>query len=309
MPFGGGFGFALGDYDKNNALVIDPLVFSSYFGGDGADEITGLQYFQNGEFVVSGWTNSTNFQTTPGVYDETFNNETDSFIAKYYIRGTSSGLIFSSIIGGSGSDVSVGLGLDPNGNIYLAGSTDSKDFPLVSPISPDYVGKLEVFISKFSPDGTQLIYSSFFGGKNDDKPHAIKVDRNGSAYISGETESRDFPVKTQYKIDRPGLSDIFVAKISQSGAAFDFSTLIGGSSYDRAFAFDIDNEGSVYLTGETSSGDFPIVPYKTGWGGNVTDFPYDYTYNGGTDCFLVKLTGSGSKLEYSGFFGGTSDDV
>lgn len=306
---GGGYGFELGDYDRSQTLVIDPLVYSSYFGGSSTDEIRGIKSAGNGEFVVAGWTESSDFHTTPGAYDETFYRDTDIFVSKYFVRGVEGGMVFSTLLGGENFEAATALDLDEAGNIYITGSTNSEDFPLVFPISPEYNDELEVFVSKFNPDGDSLIYSSFFGGRADDKAHAMRVDRYGSVYICGETESRDFPKKTQYNPDIVGLSDIFVTKISPSGAAYEFSTIIGGSAHDRAFALDVDQEGTVYLTGETSSGDFPMKPFRTDWWGRVVDFPYDYVYNGGFDTFLIKLVGNGGQLEFSSYFGGSADDV
>jgi len=299
--------FEVRDYDKNKPLIIDPIIFSTYFGGSGEEEITDAAYFKNGELLVCGWTNSLDFQTTPGAYDINYHNEKDAFVSKFLVKGNDKKLVFSSFIGGGDNDQANGIKVDKNGNIYITGITSSRDFPLVSSFSTDYRGGVEGFITKFKPDGSGLIYSNLFGGTKDDYSMAITLDQDNFAYIVGYTNSTDIPIaSTPYQATKKGVNDVFVAKISENGRNLAFSTYIGGSNEDRGFAIDVDNSKYIFITGETMSGDFPVAPYRT-WGQWVTEQPFDYSYNGGYDVFVICLIEGGS-LKFSTYFGGSADE-
>lgn len=300
-------GFEVGSYDKTKPLVIDPIIFSTYFGGAGDEEITDATYYKNGELIVCGWTNSLDFQTTPGAYNTEYHNEKDAFVSKFLVKGSDKRLIFSTYIGGADNDQANGIKVDNNGNIYFTGITSSRDFPLVSSFSTGYRSGVEGFITKLKPDGSDLLYSNLYGGTKDDYSMAITLDQDNFAYIVGYTNSTDIPIaSTPYQATKKGVNDVFVAKISENGKNLAFSTYIGGSNEDRGFAIDIDNSKYIFITGETMSGDFPIAPYRT-WGQWVTEQPFDYSYNGAYDAFVLCLIEGGS-LKYSTYFGGSADE-
>lgn len=302
-------GFELGQYDKNYELIIDPIVFGGYFGGSATDEIKHISVGKNGEFVVIGTTNSLNFKTTPGVYDEVYNDDNDIFISKFISYGSEKKLVFSTFFGGGLSDIGSSLKLDGKGDIYFTGWTNSADFPYKSGWSKDYSGGYDSYIVKLDNSGSNLIFSSFLGGSKDDYGTDIDLTPDNNAIICGYTDSKNFPTNSgAYQSTQKGLNDIFVSGFSNTGTSLVYSTFIGGTSDDRAYALSVDESGYVYLTGETSSGDFPVAPFRI-WGSWVWDRPYDYSYNGGKDAFALKLIGNGGKLEFSTFFGGTQDDI
>lgn len=299
-------GFEVDKFDRDRELIIDPLVYSSYLGGNGDDEINAIAFAPDGNLVVSGTTQSPDFRITSGSYTDEYLGGEDVFVSKFEVDGVNYSMLFTTILGTTDYDVAGGMDVDMDNNIYVCGHTISKDFPLVGEVLPIPNDEIEVFISKLSPDGTELIYSSLIGGKKNEFARALKISRDNTPVVIGNTFSSDFPTKTNYTPDIRGLSDIFVIKLTSSGNAFDYSTILGGSATDIAYALDIDDENSVYITGETNSGDFPTVPLRI-FGQWVWEKPYDHTYNGGKDAFLIKL-GGGSNLVFSTYFGGFSDE-
>ena len=301
--------FKLGKYNKKEALTIDPLVFSTYWGASQQDSISGLAMRQYGEFVVCGWTLSDNFHTTPGAYDETYESDKDVFVSKFKVYESNNSLLFSTIIGTSGDEIATAAGVDVDKDIYVCGYTNSRLFPFLNGTGTGYVLENDLFLCKISSTGNTLIYSSILGGKKDDIPTDMKIPTDKSVYLCGYTGSDNFPlISGAYQNKIGGLQDIFVTKISSSGKTIDFSTFIGGTGDDRAYAIDLDESNNVYLTGCTKSGDFPMAPYAV-WGTWVTDHPYDYSYNGNWDVVAIKLISEGSKLEISTYLGGTQDDI
>ncbi|MCX7737551.1 MAG: SBBP repeat-containing protein [Candidatus Kapabacteria bacterium] len=302
-------GFDVGQYDKNYDLIIDPIVFGGYFGGSATDEMKHISVGKNGEFVVIGTTNSLNFKTTPGAYDEVYNDDNDIFISKFLSYGSEKKLIFSTFVGGGMSDNGSAVKLDSKGNIYFTGWTNSADFPYKGGYSKDFNGGYDSYIVKLDNTGSNLIFSSFLGGSKDDFGTDIDLTPESNPVICGYSDSKNFPTGSgAFQSTNKGLNDIFVSCFSNTGTALVYSTLIGGTSDDKAYALAVDESGYVYLTGETSSGDFPVAPFRI-WGSWVWDRPYDYSYNGGKDAFALKLIGNGGKLEFSTFFGGTQDDI
>jgi len=303
-------GFKFGDYDKSKPLIIDPLVMLSYFGGESDEQIQKIKYLKNGSFISTGWTNSTNYRTTTGAYDTVHNLQEDIFVSKFTIIGTKQTLDFSTFIGGSSSDMVKALSLDADMNIYITGWTNSIDYPVKSSFQPEASGGIEAIVSKISKDGQQLMYSSFIGGGKNDYGMDIVVGADYYAYICGYTNSSDFPTSAgTYQRANKGLDDIFLCKISPTGGSIKFSTYIGGTSNDRALGMYVDSETSVYLTGETNSGDMPIVPYSNqGTPPQPWDRPYSSQLTGGYDAFVIKITGEGSSTVNATYFGGSNDD-
>jgi hypothetical protein len=181
-------GFELGNYDHNKPLIIDPTVnYASYLGGSGDDFAGGIAIDAGGSnLVVFGTTTSLNFSTA-SAYRSSPAGSNDVFITKF--NRTGSGVVFSTYLGGSGNDFAGGIALDSSGNIYLAGQTDSPNFPTKNAYSTASSGFLDAFIAKFGPFGTNLLYSSYLGGGGDDSGNAIAVDNNGNAYVAGDTYS------------------------------------------------------------------------------------------------------------------------
>lgn len=206
-------------------------------------------------------------------------------------------LVYCSYFGGSGTDIARGVAVDASGNIFMAGSTDSADLPTTSALYSSKVGGTDGFIAKFNPTGAYLRSLTYFGGTGNDIIHAITVDSQSNAYVAGETTSTNFPVKNAVIASRPGTTSGFVSKINTSGSGVVYSTYLGGKSVDSVQGLALDNSRNVYLTGSTTSSNFP-----------VTNALYP-TLSGGSDAFAAKLDTSGRFLWYSTFLGGAGTDV
>lgn len=288
-------------------LKLDPtgsnLMYSTYLGGSHyeGDMGTGIAIDGDGAAYVAGITWSSDFPSTSGAFDTSQNGLQDAFVAKLDPSGST--LVYATFLGGSQHDMVYRLGIDVDalGAAYVAGITWSLDFPTTSAAYDTTFngGEKDAFVAKVSPSGDSLIYSTFLGGGDDDEGLDIAVDQNGNAYVTGGTRSDDFPVTAgAFDTSPNGNYDVFVAQLNPTGDTLAYSSFIGGSSYDMGRGIAIDGSGTVYVTGETHSSDFP-----------VTSSALDTTFNGGSaDAFVVKLDTSDSRLVYSSFLGGTGVD-
>ncbi|MCH7948839.1 MAG: SBBP repeat-containing protein, partial [candidate division Zixibacteria bacterium] len=187
---------------------------------------------------------------------------------------------------------------DASGAAYVTGWTRSADFPTLNPYQGTLKGKFDVFVTKLSSSGNSLVYSTYLGGSGDnDYGYNIAVDASGAAYITGETDSPDFPMFNAYQgTYQSGTQDVFVTKLSSSGNSLVYSTYLGGSGRDEGYGITVDASGAAYIAGNTSSADFPMLN------------PYQATYQGFSDVFVTKLSSSGNGLVYSTYLGGVDID-
>ncbi len=282
-------------YDAGLPLTIDPFIYSTFLGGAQDDEGMSAALDGSGNRVVAGITASPDFPTTEGGYGGAKGNF-DLFVAKLSSDGT--GLLFSTFIGGTGDDLGAHMALDSRGNIVLAGTTYSRDFPVTPGASPPNVSRSELYVLKLGPDGESLLFSSMMGGSDVDACCDLCLDSQDSIYLTGFTCSTDFPVTPgAYDTGFNGGSDAFALKLNSSGLGAAWSTLIGGDLEDAGSAIAVDTSGQCYITGETGSASFPA------------EKGYDISYNGGAcDGFALKLAPSGDRLVYSTFLGGEKDD-
>jgi len=207
-------------------------------------------------------------------------------------------LLYSTYLGGSVSDGGYGIAVDAAGSAYVTGYTGSPDFPTANPLQPSLSGYDNAFVAKLNPTGSALVYSTYLGGSGGDIGYGIAVDMVGNAYVAGLTSSSDFPTANPLQ-DAYGGGDYdgFVAKLSSTGSALVFSTYLGGSGNDQPIGIAVDKKGNAYVTGATSSLDFP------------TASPLQGAYGGGSfDGFVAKLNSAGSALVYSTYLGGTNED-
>ena len=273
-------GFSISSFNPSAVLVIDPLIFSTFFGGSDGDEGSGIILDNKNNICVVGVTESFDFPTTSGCYDNSINGEWDIFVSKFSSDG--SDLLFSTFIGGSGDDsVAWDINIDDENNIYITGWTNSIDFPTTfSAYDRSFNGGTsDVFISKLKFDGSKLIYSTYVGGFDMDWGAAIIIDSEKNAYVVGATYSLNFPTTLGcYDNFYNGFSDIFVFKLNQDGSDLVYSTYIGGINEDEGYGIEIDENENVIITGLTSSENFP-----------TTAGAYDRTINSYNDAFLLKL--------------------
>lgn len=303
------FSIKLGNYDPNKVLIIDPILTLSYFGGSGNDEFVDGKEISTGKLLTTGWTESPNFPTTPGAYDTTLHDGSNVFVSLFDMTYSRRELVFSTFLGGASIDYPVGLGFDGENNIYLSGTTNSSDFPIINSVGSSINGGFDIFVTKMTSDGVSLIFSTFLGGNKDDIATVGKLAPDKGFFVTGYTTSTNFPTTGgAYQSTLKGRKDIFLIKLSSSGRTIDYATYIGGGDDDEPYGMAVTPSGNIFIVGRTKSSDFPIVPYRTGqWG--VYDSPYDRSYNGGWDAFAIKMLGDGGKIDFSTYFGGTADDI
>ena len=206
-------------------------------------------------------------------------------------------LSYSTLLGGSGMEVVRAAALDGAGNVYVAGYTDSANFPLSNAAQPARGGGVEAFVAKLNAAGNTLVYCTYLGGSGDDRAFGIAVDGGGNAYVTGWTYSTNFPVTSgAWQRSLRGGRDAFVAKLSPAGNALVYSTYLGGASHDSANAIAVDSGGNAVVAGDTYSSDFPVAYAVQGSSG------------GRQDGFVAKLNASGSALLWSTYLGGGGDD-
>jgi len=290
-------GFEVGSYDASQPLVVDPvLVYSTYLGGSGDDQAGGGAVDSAGNAYVTGYTYSTNFPTASPL-QAAFGGTTDAFVAK--LNATGSALVYSTYLGGNGSDYGYGIAVDSAGNAYVTGQTNSTNFPTVSPLQPSYGGGgWDAFVTKLNPAGSALVYSTYLGGSGQDMGYSIAVDSLGNAYVTGQTQSLNFPTASPlWAAHGGGMFDPFVAKLNAAGSALVYSTYLGGSGEDWGSGIAVDSAGSAYVTGGTYSTNFP------------TASPLQSAFSGNYDAFVTKLSVSGSALVYSTYLGGSASNM
>jgi hypothetical protein len=232
---------------------------------------------ESGNSYVVGYTSSPTDITTPGAFDTTHNGGTDAFVAKFSSSGTK---IFGTYLGGSGNDYGDALDIDESGVIYVAGHTASSNFPTTSGVfDTSFNGGNDLFVAKLNAAGTGLVFSTFIGGSGDDVCSSLDVGAFGGAYLTGSTNSSNFPTTAgAYDTGYNGGTDVFVCMLSPTGTTLSYSTYLGGSSDEEGTAVKTDSGGKVFIAGFTGSGNFPFA-----------GFPYDSSHNGGFDAFVTKL--------------------
>ncbi|MEA1927066.1 MAG: SBBP repeat-containing protein [Candidatus Auribacterota bacterium] len=267
------------------------LIFSTYLGGDDFDQGLGLTLGTGGEVHVTGSTESLNFPNQ-NPYQASNNGWSEVFVSK--LDSTGSQLIFSTYLGGSNYDFGSGIILGTGGEAHVTGHTESLDFPVQNPYQVTNGGGRDVFVSRFCSTGSQLIFSTYLGGNNDDFGNSIAMGMEDEAYITGYTGSLDFPVQNPYQGEfQGGGYDVFVSKLGSTGSQLIFSTYLGGSDPDVGNGIALGMAGEAYVMGYTASLNFP------------TKNSYQDKNKGSYDIFVSKFMSSGSQLNFSTYFGGS----
>jgi hypothetical protein len=274
------------------------LVYSTYLGGKDVDVGNSVAVDSMGNAYVTGLTFSMDFPTANALQPFPLNH--DAFVAKLNAAG--SALLYSTYLGGFGNqERGFGIAVDISGNAYVTGGTDSNNFPTTMNAVQRFYGggTSDVFVAKFNAAGSALLYSTYLGGSAGDIGFGIAVDSSGSAYITGRTDSTDFPTASPVQPANGGGFDAFVTKLNAAGSALVYSTYLGGSGTfaDEGYGIAVDVSGNAYVTGYTASTDFPIAnPLPPG------------SLRGLSDAFAVKLNATGSRLLYSTYLGGDQRD-
>jgi hypothetical protein len=285
------------------------MVYSTYLGGSGSersDEWHGVNIglstdgSGNTSAYVAGMTQSSDFPTTSGAYQVAFGGGADAFVTKY---GPAGAIVYSSYFGGSGGDWASGIAVDGAGSVYLTGSSNVGLPTTTGAYQPTPGGGyLDAFVTKFNPTGSGLVYSTYLGGNNRDDGYGIAVDSAGNAYVTGITQSTNFPTTSgAFQVAfGGGTDDAFVTKLNATGTSLLYSTYLGGSGSDEGLGnIVVDGAGNAYVTGWVTSTNFPLKnAFQTAFGGHV-------------DAYVAKLNPSlsgNASLVYSSYLGGSDED-
>lgn len=294
--FGGLDAFALKLDSAGSALV-----YSTYLGGGALEAGGKIDVDAQGNAYVVGGTTSTDFPTTNAfqpVRGNAAGIAPDAFIAKLNPTGAP---IYVTYLGGADSEWGFAVASDSTGAAWVVGMTDSEDFPVAAALQTEIAGDFDVFAAKLSASGQVLLTSGFLGGSKVDTPSEAAVDSENDLYITGLTNSNDFPLAGAAQSEFGGgeafSQDAFVTKISSSGTQLLYSTYLGGSGTEVGNSIAVGPDGSAYVAGETDSSDMPLA---------AASQPFSA---GGIEGFVVKLSPSGGRLDYSTYLGGSLDDA
>jgi hypothetical protein len=271
------------------------LSFSSRLGGSQDDDARDIAVDSSGNIYITGVTSSLDFpRRNPGLPDSLV--IPDAFALKLHASGASYAFTYSTYISGPGTDEGSGIAADADGNAFITGATNSSaQFPIQSAFQSTYAGGTDAFVTKLNPTGG-LLYSSYLGGASDDRGRAIAVDASGNFYLTGTTNSTDFPVRNGFDTSFNGGTDAFAAEFNPAGSALVYSSFLGGASNDQGIDIKVDQTEIAYITGNTNS---------------ITDFPQKdalQTPPSGKNVFLTKVAAGGGRLLLSTELGGNADD-
>ncbi len=276
-------------------LRDDPsaLGWGAYLGGTQGDYAYGVLRGAAGRLIVTGTTLSSDFPATPGAYDMSANGTWDVFVSA--IDAGTGALQWSTFLGGGGADLARAIVEDGAGDLLLTGKTESLDFPTTpGAFDRTFGGAADVFVAKLDASGDSLRWSTLLGAADYEIAFGLAADPAAGVIVAGYTQSSGYPT-TRGAFDEVynGGFDVFVTNLDTAGHALIWSTLLGGGNDDRAYDLARDSGGNLLLTAWTQSPDFP-----------TTDGAYDQTYNGSSDVYVAKLSGSGDALLWSTFLGG-----
>jgi hypothetical protein len=295
---GGSYDVFVSKFDRTGTR----LIYSTFLGGSGFDHAIGIQIDDSGRAYIAGVTLSSDFPVK-NARQPNLGGIANGFVAKLSPSGSE--LVFSTYLGGGRFDQISSLAIDQHNHVYVAGSTTSIDFP----VTPTAFQKIcdggaqpgfcigDAFVTEFDESGKNLVYSTYLGGMGYDAAAGLALNERGEAYIVGQTFSKDFPNKNAYQGSLSGFTNAFVTKLNVTGSDVLSSTFLGGSGFDGATGIALDHRDSVYVTGTTTSIDFPLVR------------AFQSKNQGGqSDGFIAKLDLETSELIYSTYVGGKGFD-
>lgn len=290
------YSFRVEDYDPGHELIIDPYLASTFMGDGGNDWGTAIANDAAGNVFVTGYSWSDNFPTTAGSFDEGYNGVKEAYVAK--LTNDLSEVLVSSYLGGSSWDNGLAIAMEDNGQVIISGATGSADFPMAGASYDNGYngGSNDVFVVKMDNDLSRIIASTFIGGDDDDYGYDLTVDNAGNIFVTGRTESMNYPTVGAYdNAFNGGFEDVFVSKLNNSLSALLASTYLGGSTDEGADAIVTDEAGNVFVSGFTYSDDFPYAGVA-----------YDSIHNGSGDIFVAKFNNNLNMLTAATFIGGTN---
>jgi Beta-propeller repeat len=291
------------DADRMDAYIskIDPaagkVIYTVRLGGSKWDGAKHIEIDQHGNAYVAGFTYSSNFPTTSNALRrEYIGGKSDAFLVKIKADGA---IEYSTFFGGSDADHGYSVAFDKAGNVYLAGTTWSDDLPGIEKGSSNkYSGSGDGFVAVWNLSQPSTLRIKYIGGKGEEYLKGMTLDDSGNLFISGFTQSADFPLRAALQKKLNGSQDAFLTKLARADLSYRFSTLIGGSGEDHAWGVAVDRAGMPYLAGGTGSSDFP-----------TTTTALQRSYKGETDVFVTKFNTTGTRMLYSTYLGGTGFDL
>jgi len=252
-------------------------IYSTYLGGSAMEQGAGIAVDPSGNAYVAGLTSSNDFPVANALQRAKADvNDVDAFITK--LNPSGSALVYSTFLGGDSSDFARAIAVDASGNAYVAGTTSSRSFPTVNAYQVNLFNLSDAFVAKLNATGSELDYSTFLGGDRIDDCFGIAVDAEGSAYVTGNTNSTNFHTLAPSQPFRSDFStDVFLTRLSADGSSLRHSAYFGGASNDSGRGIAVDASHNIYIVGSTASSDLPTMN------------PLQPTTGGGTDAFVAKL--------------------
>ncbi len=272
------------------------IVYWTFLGGSGDDRGFSIAVDGAGSAYVTGQTQSTNFPVV-SAFRNTLSGNRDAFVTKLNTAG--SGLVYSTYLGGSGSDSGYSITVAPGLFAVVTGTTASSNFPLANPYRSTLSGASDAFVTRFGLNGDTVSFSSYLGGSGDERGTGIAADSSGFVYVSGTTTSTNFQTFSPFQASNGGGQDIFIAKLNVITPSLLFGSYLGGSGAeftDTGRSLAIDSAGGMYVAGRTASANFPAVS------------AYQSALKGATDCFVSKVSAAGA-LAFSTYLGGAGPDA
>ena len=265
-------------------------LFSTFYGGSGFESASAVTVDGSDNIIIAGSSTSADL-TTKGAFQPAIRGSGNAFVAKFSPTGT---LLYGTFLGGFLGESITAVAVNSAGNIFVAGKTYSSGFPVVNAYQTTLKGRTNGFLTKFSVDGSMLVFSTFLGGSGSDQINSLALGPDGSIYVAGSTSSADFPTLNAFQstITAGSSSSAFVSRFAPSGASLIYSTFVSATSFSQALGLDVDAAGSAYITGVALAG-FP------------TKNAQQPNFAGGSDAFLTKLNPAGTGLVFSTYLGGS----
>jgi hypothetical protein len=314
--------FELGAYDPERPLIIDPIIsYAEYFSDRTTDKIWAIAVGENADVYVAGETITTSGLATTGAFQTNLAGvlagRGDVMVAR--LKNASSERVYATYLGGWAYEAAFGLAVDAEGCAYVTGFTASTNFPIYSAIQSNIAGgkipgfsvpALDAFITKLDPYGSNLVFSTFYGGSGtgyfgsgDDIGVGVALDASNNVYVAGYTAATNFPTFNTSRTNLSGLEDAFLLKLDAAGTNVIYSMLIGGAGRDYSRDVAVGPEGRPVLIGHTASRDFPVTPDALqSFLNGVTNVSF------AEDVFIVQAQADAGELVYATYLGGTNLD-